>query len=69
MNEYLEKPILTFIKNNQHNRIDSVDIASHFRLRADITLGVLDRLVQAGKVERLQPQVQAWYEYRWGLED
>jgi hypothetical protein len=58
--------VLEHIKNNP--RQDSVDICTHFKLRADITMGAINRLQQAGKIERVQPHVEAWYEYRWGLE-
>jgi hypothetical protein len=63
---WLDEAVLKYIKNNP--RQDSVDICAYFKLRADITMGAIDRLQQAGKIERVQPCVEAWYEYRRGLE-
>lgn len=62
--EWLDKAVLEYIKNNPHK--DSVDICTHFKLRVDITMEAIDRLEQAGKIERVCPHVEAWYEYRWG---
>lgn len=47
---WLEEPIYEYIKNNPEK--DSVDVVSHFKLRADITLNSLGKLVDQGKVIR-----------------
>ena len=47
---WLEDAIEEHIKNNPNK--DSVDIAIHFKLRADITLDSLAQLVEDGKVVR-----------------
>jgi len=47
---WLEEAIEEHIKNNPKR--DSVDIVSHFKLRADITLESLNQLVMQGKVIR-----------------
>jgi len=48
--ETLEKAINDYIKNNPG--VDSVDIVSHFKLSADITLASLNVLLKQGKVVR-----------------
>ena len=45
---WLEEAILEYIKKT--NGVDSIDITSHFKLRVDITLMSLRRLVDDGKV-------------------
>jgi hypothetical protein len=47
---WLEEAIEDHIKNNPER--DSVDIVAHFKLRADITLDSLQRLIEQGKVVR-----------------
>jgi len=47
---WLEEAIEDHVKNNPN--IDSVDIVSHFKLRADITLESLQELIKQGKVTR-----------------
>ena len=47
---WLEESIEEYIKNNPGK--DSVDIASHFKLRVDITLESLASLVRKGRVFR-----------------
>jgi len=47
---WLEDAIEEHIKNNP--KVDSVDIVSHFKLRADITLNSLSELVKQKKVIR-----------------
>ena len=47
---WLEEAIEEHIKNNPDR--DSVDIVSHFKLRADITLESLQKLIEQGKVIR-----------------
>ena len=48
---WLEDSIEEHIKNNPKK--DSVDIVSHFKLRADITLSSLNELVNERRVTRL----------------
>lgn len=47
---WLEEAIEEHIKNNPDR--DSVDIVSHFKLRADIALKSLQKLIEQGKVIR-----------------
>ena len=47
---WLEDSIEQHIKNTRDR--DSVDIVSHFGLRADITLASLQQLIEDGKVFR-----------------
>lgn len=47
---WLEKAIEEYVKNNPE--VDSVDIVTHFKLRADITLSSLSKLVKQGSVKR-----------------
>ena len=47
---WLEEAIEEYIRNNPKR--DSVDIVSHFKLRADITLESLNQLVSQRKVIR-----------------
>lgn len=47
---WLEDAVEEHIKNNPNK--DSVDIATHFKLRVDITLNSLTQLVEDGKVIR-----------------
>ena len=49
-NIWLEDAIEEFVRNNPGK--DSVDIAAHFKLRADITLESLGQLIKDGKVIR-----------------
>ena len=54
---WLDPSVYEYIQNNSGN-VDSVDIVSHFKLRADITLAAVSRLETAGKIEEREP-------YRW----
>lgn len=54
----LEDDIYEYIKNKPD--VDSADIASHFKLRPDITLNALAQLVKDRKVER------KWSGFRYG---
>lgn len=47
---WLEDAIEEYIRNNPNK--DSVDIVSYFKLRADIILDSLDKLMKQGKVIR-----------------
>ena len=47
---WLEEAIEKHVKDNPER--DSVDIVSHFKLRADITLQSLSKLIEQGKVVR-----------------
>ncbi len=47
---WLEEAVEEYIKNNPDK--DSVDIATHFKLRVDITLNSLIQLIEDGKVIR-----------------
>lgn len=63
--DWLDEAVLQYIKNNSHQ--NSVDVCAYFKLRADITMGAIGRLQEAGKIERVQLHVATWYEYKWGL--
>lgn len=62
---WLDEAVLKYIKNNPLQ--NSVDVCAYFKLRADIIMGAIGRLQEAGKIERVQLHVATWYEYRWGL--
>ena len=49
--EWLEDAIEEYIRNNENK--DSVDIISHFRLRADVTMESLQILIEQKRVKRL----------------
>ena len=49
-NEHLENAIIEYIANNPE--CDSVDIVSHFKLRNDIILTVVDKLIDKKIIER-----------------
>jgi len=48
--EWLKAAIKEYVKNNPNK--DSVDIAIHFKLRADITVYALGELVEQGELTR-----------------
>ncbi len=48
---WLDPAVLEYIKNNS-GKVDSVDVVSHFGLRCDITLYEINRLEEAGHVEK-----------------
>lgn len=56
--EWLEDAIYEYIKNN--DRVDSVDIVLHFKLRCDITLNSVVQLQKGNKIER------KWLGFRYG---
>ena len=58
--DWLKEPVFEYIKNTK--RPDSVDITTHFKLRADITLAVVAELVKEGRVIRWEQGIQTWYE-------
>ena len=47
----MEKAVLDYVSNN-NGKVDSVDIVSHFGLRADITLNYLQKSIDKGFVKR-----------------
>jgi hypothetical protein len=60
---WLDASVYEYIKNNSGN-VDSVDIVSHFKLRADITLMAVSRLETTGKIEKREA-VWNIQPYRW----
>lgn len=57
--EWLEEAILEYVGKNEG--VDSVDIASHFKLRCDITLMSLRHLVDSDKIIETQPYMKFEY--------
>jgi hypothetical protein len=60
---WLDPAVYEYIRNNRGN-VDSVDIVSHFKLRADITLAAVSRLEIAGRIEEREA-VWNIQPYRW----
>ena len=60
---WLDASVYEYIHNNSGN-VDSVDIVSHFKFRADITLMAVNRLETAGKIEKREA-VWNIQPYRW----
>jgi hypothetical protein len=48
---WLDLAVLEYIKTNS-GKVYSVDVVSHFGLRCDITLFAINRLEEAGRVEK-----------------
>jgi len=48
---WLDPAVLEYIKNND-GKVGSPEVVNHFKLRCDITLFALNRLVESGKIEK-----------------
>lgn len=57
---YLKEAIFEYITKN-NGELDSVDIATYFKLRADITLGQVSKLEDDGRIYQTMEGVQRRY--------
>jgi len=48
---WLDPAVLEYIQNN-NGKVGSPEVVNHFKLRCDITLFALNRLVESGKIEK-----------------
>lgn len=48
---WLDPAVLEYIQNN-NGKVGSPEVVDHFKLRCDITLFALNRLVESGKIEK-----------------
>lgn len=60
---WLDPAVYEYIRNNS-GKVDSVDIVSHFKLCADITLAAVHRLENSGRIEEREV-VWSIQPYRW----
>ena len=58
---YLKDEIFEYISKN-NEKLDSVDITNHFKLRVDITLTEVKNLEEEGKIKKVSNGVRFVYE-------